>query len=428
MERLFQLTGPNGCGKTSALRLIGEFPQVMSSAFQLPQFTEPPVRTSAVGFQAGQNVVFSRSVRSLLSVPLVFAGLPIRQANARLESLLEQFNFGYLLNRDYLTLSGGERQFVALFSCLLSEVDLYLLDDPVVMMDQERAAKTLTVINDFLAARSSRCAIASVRPIDYATLHIGDVVHLGYSPNVHECLEAFGDLLASLDGISRHSSTIVLENVTISPFGTTLLRNESQRFHSGEILLIGGANGTGKTCLLHALGGISRPHSGSVAFLDAEQKQQMPAVGKNCVYLPQQFFNLLGFETVSEELGTAAAPRWWRQVLEFLYDWRVLHPGLRVPESSLGERHFCNILAALSALARNPALAVLLLDEPDSGLDELHCGLLTRVFHWFATQNCVVAIVSHRTHLYYGNGSMNVCIREFTVTDQRLVPRTAGTR
>jgi energy-coupling factor transport system ATP-binding protein len=423
MERLFQLTGPNGCGKTSALRRMGESPQLMSALLQLPQFAEPPVRTSAVGFQAGQNVVFSRSVRSLLTVPLVFAGLAMGEANARLESILGQFSFGYLLNRDYMTLSGGERQFVALFSCMLSDVDLYLLDDPVVMMDQERAAKILWVIKEYFADSSNRRgAITSVRPADYAGLHITNVVHLGYSPDASECLEQFGNLLGSLEGFSRRCSAIVLESVTVSPFGLTLLRGQSQRLHSGEVVLITGANGAGKTCLLHALAGINRPQLGSVAFLEAGQKPKPPAVGKNCIYLPQQFLNLVGFETISEELGTATSPRWWRQILEFLYAWRVLHPDLRVPESSLGERHFCNILAALSALARDPTVAVLLLDEPDSGLDELHCGLLTRIFHWLAKQNYAVAVVTHRPHLYYESGATTVSVKEFTVTDQRLVP------
>lgn len=149
-------------------------------------------------------------------------------------------------------------------------------------------------------------------------------------------------------------------------------------------------------------------------------------VGKNCVYLPQQFLNLVGFETISEELGAAAAPDWWQQVLEFLYDWRILHPGLRVPESSLGERHFCNILAAFSALARDSALGVLLLDEPDSGLDDLRCRLLTRLFHWFAAQNYTVAIVSHRPHLYYDGTDSRAKVREFSLTNQRLVLQEAG--
>lgn len=404
---------------------IASYRQVSSADLDLFRSVQPnrPIRTSAIGFQAGQNAIFSRFVRSLLTVPLVFAGLSTHEAAARLDQLLQEFNFAHLLERDYLTLSGGERQFVALFSCLLSEVDLYMLDDPVVMMDQERAAKTISIIKEFFSTENNRIgAVTSVRPADYCGLPFGNTVHLGYSPNPSRCLEEFDALLASLQVIEAHRSMVVLDNLTISPFGRTLLRNESNCFRSGELALITGANGCGKTCILHALAGISRPHFGSIAVLDTNQEAVLPAVGKNCVYLPQQFLNLVGFETIAEELGTRTAPLWWRKILEFLFDWRILHPELRVPESSLGERHFCNILAALSAGARQPTVKVLLLDEPDSGLDDLHCRLLIRIFHWLAAQHWTVVIVSHRPHLYR-LAPIATCVKEFVVADQHLALR-----
>ena len=426
MRRLFQLTGPNGCGKTNALRILGKSPQLASSLLPLSSLDGLAVRSTAIGFQAGQNVIFSRSVRSLLTTPLVFAGATAAEAAHRVNELLQRFDFAYLLDRDYLTLSGGERQFVALFSCLLSEVDLYLLDDPVVMMDSERAEKILQVIAECLEKEADTAyGVTSVRPEYYDGLQAVDTVHLGYSPSVARCLREWDDLLLSLaaDGVDHGGLAITLDGLTMAPYGRVLLWQASVRWHSPEVVLITGGNGQGKTCLLHTIAGILKPASGSVSMSLGGHAAEPPEIGKNCFYLPQQFTSLLGFDTLAEELGAAGAPDWWTRILTFLYDWRVLNPALRVPEASLGERHFCNILAAISALARNPRPAALLLDEPDSGLDAFRCRLLTRILAWLAARNYFIAVVTHHPGAYREAGPMPLTLKECTIADRQLAMR-----
>jgi ABC-type molybdenum transport system ATPase subunit/photorepair protein PhrA len=119
----------------------------------------------------------------------------------------------------------------------------------------------------------------------------------------------------------------------------------------------------------------------------------------------------------------ATGPDWWKQILTFIFDWRILNPNLRVPESSLGEKHFSNILAVISALARNPGPAALLLDEPDSGLDALRSQLLGKLLTWLAARNHFVAVVSHHPAAYRDGVSIQAPLKEFAISDRRLVLR-----
>lgn len=420
MSCLFQLTGSNGCGKTNALRVLGRSPQLARSLFALSALNELSIRSTAIGFQAGQNVIFSRSVRSLLTTPLVFAGITAAKAAARVTEVLQRFHFEYVLDRDYLTLSGGERQFVALFSCLLCQVDLYLLDDPVVMMDNERASEILKVISECKQTeRRSAYGVTCVRPEYYEALAPDDTIHLGYSPDISRCLQEFDCLTQSLKGGEKEDLGIALKKATIAPYGRVLLRDADQQWEAGKLVLITGGNGMGKTCLLQTIAGILKPASGTVRFITSRSSSE-PRPGHNCFYLPQQFTSLLGFESVSEELGADKAPAWWKEILTFIYEWRILNPDLRVPEASLGERHFCNILAAISALTRNPVPAALLLDEPDSGLDALRSQLLTRLLAWLAAQNYFVAVVSHHPGLYRETGNLAPRLKECTIVERQL--------
>ena len=423
MRRLFQLTGANGSGKTNLLRILGKSPQLASLLFPLEVLRDISVRSTAIGFQAGQNVIFSRSVRSLLTTPLVFAGMQSNQAGSRVAELLRRFDFTYLIDRDYLTLSGGERQFVALFSCLFSKVDLFLLDDPVVMMDKERTAKILDVIDECMKG-DARLAygITSVRPEYYADLKPHDIIHLGYSPNADDCLGQFDSLLSSLKDTGKKWHGISLDEVTIAPYKSVLLSQESQQWQPNEIVLLTGANGSGKSCLLHTMAGVLKPSSGSISMVDDRGRRTHPVSGKNCFYLPQQFTSLLGFAPLSQELGLNTGARWWwKEMLTFLFDWRIVNPVLRVPEASLGEKHFSNILAVIAALASNTDVAVLLLDEPDSGLDALHCQLLAKLLAWLRSQNYFVMVVSHHPSVYRDGARTDASLREFTISNKRLV-------
>lgn len=142
---------------------------------------------------------------------------------------------------------------------------------------------------------------------------------------------------------------------------------------AGEILLLSGASGGGKTSLLETLAGYLAPVSGRCTLNGEAYTQQ--SVRPHMAYLPQQFdlFNLSLADNLRLGNPQASDARLWEALAKVaLDDWAAAQPlQLQTPLGEYG-------LEVSGGQARRIALArlllrqqaVMLLDEPFAGLDE----------------------------------------------------------
>jgi branched-chain amino acid transport system ATP-binding protein len=129
------VVGPNGSGKSTLLKAVFGLCRVFSGAvlFKGEDVTRlPPHRRSRLGMaylpQTG-NVFESLTVRENLM--LAAHDLGEEEVGKRLEGVLSLFpELGGLMRRKVRTLSGGERQIVALSMSLLRNPSLVMLDEP----------------------------------------------------------------------------------------------------------------------------------------------------------------------------------------------------------------------------------------------------------------------------------------------------------
>jgi branched-chain amino acid transport system ATP-binding protein len=129
------VVGPNGSGKSTLLKAVFGLCRVFSGAvlFRGEDVTRlPPHRRSRLGMaylpQTG-NVFESLTVRENLM--LAAHDLGEEEVGKRLEGVLSLFpELGGLMRRKVRTLSGGERQIVALSMSLLRNPSLVMLDEP----------------------------------------------------------------------------------------------------------------------------------------------------------------------------------------------------------------------------------------------------------------------------------------------------------
>jgi len=199
---------------------------------------------------------------------------------------------------------------------------------------------------------------------------------------------------------SSVSPAVVVDDVTFSYGGAPVIQGLSCAIGSGELVAIAGANGVGKSTLLHLVLGLYRPEAGTVRLLgvDPSRLARRGALG----YVPQRrvIADVLP-ATVAEVLlsGLLSRSTWWRRPTASARA-RAMSAldavGLvdraddRFQTLSGGQQQ--RVLIA-KALAGDPT--VLVLDEPLAGVDAESQRLIAAVLRQRADAGACVIVVSH---------------------------------
>lgn len=170
--------------------------------------------------------------------------------------------------------------------------------------------------------------------------------------------------------------------------GSHILRNVNLTAELGQVTVVLGRNGVGKTTLLRALAGL-QPYEGAIRLEPLETRRDgWPDLGLVFQNADLQLFNA----TVSEEiLYHVPAPD-----LDF-YTWLLESLGLTAYEQtpplllSEGEKKRLALATVLMRRARHG----LLLDEPALGQDSRHKEMLLRLLHSLAAAGRLVILTTH---------------------------------
>jgi len=141
------LVGESGAGKTTLLRLLNRMKDVDSGKIlyrntPIEQF-DPVAYRRKVTMLSQTALIFPGTIEHNLQVGLELTGRPACSL-AELEEVLEIVQLQKALSEDAETLSGGEKQRVALARLLLLQPEVYLLDEPTAALDEETELKVMT--------------------------------------------------------------------------------------------------------------------------------------------------------------------------------------------------------------------------------------------------------------------------------------------
>lgn len=201
---------------------------------------------------------------------------------------------------------------------------------------------------------------------------------------------------------------IELDNLQLKFSKKTILNNVSTHFNAGELTVILGPNGTGKSSLLKIITGelISENRNTTISYFEQDAASWQPEhIAKHLGVLPQSSnltFNfkvedvvLLGGIALSasdSEIKAIAAENMQLTEVSSLV-------GRRYPTLSGGEKQRVHLARVLTQLAQSGDKKVLLLDEPTAALDLSHQHSTLALAKKMAKAGAAVIIVMHDLNL-----------------------------
>jgi energy-coupling factor transport system ATP-binding protein len=447
--------GPSEAGKsTLALCLQGLIPRLIKGEFRgeiavdgvLTATCRPRQLAGRVGIllQDFEAQLFSTRVDQEVAFGPENLGLPREELRRRVAKCLALVGLEGLDDRDPATLSGGQRQLLALAAVLSLEPKLLVLDEPTTDLDPARVEELLATLDrlsrtrDFtlvflgedprLARFCSRIVLLARGQIladGPASVILRDVERLrGLGLNPPELPALFHDLgqatlpltlpeavdqarelgwdqppKAASDQASEpggrgrppHESEILaLRRVSFAyPDGPPVVQDFSLSFRERELTAILGPNGSGKTTVLKLLRGLLTPQSGEV--------WQQPYENFRVGYVFQNPDYQLFAEEVWEEVAFGVRllglppPEVERRVTTALTRVHLLDRARDDPFSlTKGQRQR---LAVAVVLALAPQ--VIILDEPTTGLDHREQRDLLGLARELHAQGHTVIMVTH---------------------------------
>ncbi|MBB6174737.1 iron complex transport system ATP-binding protein [Nocardiopsis mwathae] len=199
--------GPNGRGKTTLLRcLVG-----LASPTEGAVAVRAAGATGAVGFVPQQHhTAFAYRTLDMVLMgrtrhlgPLASPG---RRDRGLALAAMERVGIGHLADRDYPTLSGGERQLVLLARAIAGDGRVLVLDEPAAALDLRNQGRVLHLLRGL--ADEGRSVVMTTHHPDHA-LEVADTAMLmfgGSDVRVGPAAELLTDAaVGELYGVRAHS-------------------------------------------------------------------------------------------------------------------------------------------------------------------------------------------------------------------------------
>lgn len=379
------LTGPSGSGKSTLFKLLaGLYPQYggqlengqilldQKNCAQLPPFER--AKKVALLFQNPSRQFAMKTVKEQLIFALENIQLPAAKIQARIDQVLTELQLEPFKNRRLQTLSGGEQQRVALATVLALDSKIILLDEPFANVDPIGRSLLLADLKQLQQKHGKTILIADHDLTGYDGL-ADRLYHLDSADS--QIMQVPLTELKKIPTVwqvpvkTLNAGDFVWQKLSCQTASCLLLKSNDFELPKGQIGLLSGANGVGKSTLLKALCRL-HPYLGQIKFQQQiaqkfSAKKWALIVGLVFQNSSDQFIRLTAQEEISLSQKNTLRPDYWsaeriKKAVQRLNLTKVLDQVCY--QLSGGQQKKLQLLAMLIM-----AQPVLLLDEPFAGLD-----------------------------------------------------------
>jgi energy-coupling factor transporter ATP-binding protein EcfA2 len=408
---LLLVAGPSGCGKTTLARCIngliprsykGEMTGVIKICGEATQDMALAKISQNVGtvLQDPERQILGTKAINEVAFGLENLGYTRPEILEKANLAMDQLGIRELRDRDTFSLSGGEKQKVALAGVLAMQPSLLMLDEPLASLDPESAQEALRMIRELVDGGKAVMIVEhrveevlKIYPdrvlfMEEGTVrfeggieeftHVADYreVKLPAKITVREAAqESPRKYIDPRTSIAREISQklVDFEDVSFSySQDKEVLHKIDFKIRSGDIIAVLGPNGAGKTTLVKHAIGLLMPSSGTVR-VDGKDTHDLSVaeIANTLGYVFQSPSHMLFAPSVREELAFGpnnlghSRDRVEEEVQHALEIMNLSGMEADPPLAlSFGQQKRVSIAAILAMQSR-----ILIMDEPTAGQD-----------------------------------------------------------
>ena len=154
---LVAIMGPSGCGKSTLLNILGLLDNPTSGELwfigkEVSRYSEndrTDMRNGNIGFVFQSfNLIDELTVFENVELPLLYAGVPVRERVDRVNKALERMQISHRTEHYPQQLSGGQQQRVAIARAIVTNPKIILADEPTGNLDSTNGNEVMLLLKE----------------------------------------------------------------------------------------------------------------------------------------------------------------------------------------------------------------------------------------------------------------------------------------
>ncbi|MBN1677585.1 MAG: ATP-binding cassette domain-containing protein [Candidatus Thermoplasmatota archaeon] len=411
------LTGPSACGKSTLMQAVCGFipwivPAEVSGGIKIDgaSYTDPAeIAGVACMVQQDPETQFcTESVEDEVAFGPENFRFPPARIRESVDKALYSVGASDLIDRKLSTLSGGEKQKVAIASVLALEPKLLILDEPTSNLDPRSAATVSAAIDRLRHVKQTTAVLIDHRLKDF--LHMATrVLFMDSGFITADCApgdcrfdRTVGTVVASRSRREIEEArgvVLSVQGLSYQIDGKRILNNINFSARESEVVALMGPNGSGKTTLLRHMIGLIEPQAGRIEAFGHSMTPGRPVdpwvLGREIGIVFQNPDHQIFEDTIEKEVRFASSNFQTpfesadRAVAAFERAegvFKHVHPHCL----SFGQKRRLNMVSSTS---HGPGL--LLMDEPFTGQDPENTRKLLDMISAMQADGRTVVVVTH---------------------------------